>query len=408
MKDIKTEKFTETTISTRWFVPLTRKDISAWNLLVMMLSRSTEAFPTRQAASKAAANAYGARCAYGLSAYGDCLKVEFRMSFLRENLVNEEGYTEQLVKLYEQYLWHPLFSEEILAECKYLLKGNLSAMSQDPDVRAFENAFASFTDQEALAVPMRGIPEYVDAATLDDVRALYERLMDTPCQTMICGVLSDVFAQYVRQHNPGEKITTTWSAPAKREEPARPLEEKEISQSSLVQVYTSGILPQDPNYYAFLVLNALLGSSSVSLLFEQVREQNSLCYSISTTLVRFAGLLVISTGADRSNLGKVEELIAQIIEQVKNKDVPEDTFEMVKAEMVDNMLGQNDSAMSMIEQEFLNEILDRPITLDQNIARLSAVTLDDVANAAKKLCLAVSSAVVQSESAMAQEEQYAA
>nr|WP_242745181.1 insulinase family protein [Allobaculum sp. Allo2] len=174
-------------------------------------------------------------------------------------------------------------------------------------------------------------------------------------------------------------------------------------------MYTTDILPDDDDYYALLVLDSLLGGSSVSLLFEEVREKNSLCYSISTSLVRFSGLLLITTGAARSALPKVEELVRHILEQVKNKEVDPATFEMVKAEMIDSLKGQSDSAARMIEQEFLNQILHRTDDIGDVIESVRAVTLDDVARAAGKLKLAVTSSVMQAEAKGPQgKEQYAA
>ncbi|UNT94049.1 M16 family metallopeptidase [Allobaculum sp. Allo2] len=191
--------------------------------------------------------------------------------------------------------------------------------------------------------------------------------------------------------------------------PVRVSEEREIAQSALCQVYTTDILPDDDDYYALLVLDSLLGGSSVSLLFEEVREKNSLCYSISTSLVRFSGLLLITTGAARSALPKVEELVRHILEQVKNKEVDPATFEMVKAEMIDSLKGQSDSAARMIEQEFLNQILHRTDDIGDVIESVRAVTLDDVARAAGKLKLAVTSSVMQAEAKGPQgKEQYAA
>lgn len=404
MIKIQTDKFTETTISIRWFVPLSSEDITAWNLLNMILSRSTEKFDSREASAKAVARAYGARCGFGLSAYGDCLKVEFRMTFLRENLIQEPDYTDQLITLLDQFLHHPLITPEILDETKYLLRNSLEAISQDPDARSVEQAFASFSKSPAVSTPVRGSLDDLPGITTDQIEKLYSTLMQTPCQIFICGTLSDRLEESVRKLGPSDRIYTTWQAAVGEDEPMELCETRDISQSSLCRVYTAGILPQDPDYYPFLVLNALLGASSVSLLFEQVREQNSLCYSISSSLVRFAGLLVITTGADRKNLPQVIELVEDILRQVRDGEVSQETFDLVKAEITDGMRGQKDSAMSMIEQEFLNEILDRPVTQDESIAKIEQVMLEDVARAALRLKLAVNSAVVQSDKAPALEE----
>lgn len=409
MKQIKTEKFTETSLSVRWFVPLERKDITAWNLLNAMLSRSTEKYSSREAAGKASAMAYGTRCAYSLCAYGNYLRIEYGMRFLRENLIGEKSYTALLIDLFDQYLFHPLLTQPVLDEAKYLLRLNLSSMAQQPDLRSLEMAFQAFTDYESVSIPIRGAIEDIDRVTLEDIRSLYSRLMKTPCEMISCGTFSEEFSRHIDRSIDSQDIFTTWEKVEAFPTPVRVSEEREIAQSALCQVYTTDILPDDDDYYALLVLDSLLGGSSVSLLFEEVREKNSLCYSISTSLVRFSGLLLITTGAAHSALPKVEELVRHILEQVKNKEVDPATFEMVKAEMIDSLKGQSDSAARMIEQEFLNQILHRTGDIGDVIESVRAVTLDDVARAAGKLKLAVTSSVMQAEAKGPQgKEQYAA
>ena len=47
------------------------------------------------------------------------------------------------------------------------------------------------------------------------------------------------------------------------------------------------------------VMNSLLGQSPTSLLFEEVREKHSLCYSISSYLIQFDGALIITLGTNK-------------------------------------------------------------------------------------------------------------
>ena len=403
MKKIQTDKFTQTTLSIRWFVPIEKKTITAWNLLLMMLGRTTEKFSTRQELSGRLARAYGASAGYGLSGIGQTLRVEFRMTFLREDLINEEGYTEQLIELFDQLLHHPYFGEDSLAEMKYLLKNTLIAASQDPDARAAELAFSAFKDSPSLSVNLRGSLDDVDDVTIDDVKALYEQLTQAKCQSYMCGEISKDFEDVFTQAAPGEILKASWK-PAAPMEYTELTEEKDISQSAFCEVYTTGIDPKDPDYFPFLVLNSLLGASSVSLLFETVREQNSLCYSISSNPIRFDGLLLIAVGADSSNIAKARELIKGVLDDVRAGKVDPATYTMVVEEMVDSTRGLGDSRMSMIDQDFLNDILQRPLSAEDNIRKVQAVTIEDVARAARRLQPAVCACVLQKKAAENPEE----
>lgn len=397
MKEIKTEKFIENTISIRWFAPLTRQNITAWNLLNLMLAGRTEKFDTREKISKAAFHAYGLRNGYGLTGYGDKLMIEYRISWIRPDLVDDPEYPQEVLTMMDQMLNHHDFKEEHLTEAKYLLSNRLSQLLQDPDSRALQEAMAAAGKGTKLEIRMQGYLEDLDSITLDQIQELYESLKTLPQDTYVVGMLSDQVRAYLSQNFPGQPLQTTWSALQAKETAPEVVLEKEISQSSLVQIYETGILPQDPDYFALIVLNALLGSSSVSLLFEIIREQHSYCYSISSSLIRFDGVMVISTATDREHLAGVKKLIGQIIDDVRTLNYSKETFETVKGEICDTTAGQKDAPLGMLEQEFLNGILNRPITADQIIEKISAVTREEVARAADKLKLAASAQLIQKE-----------
>lgn len=397
MKEIKTQKFTENTISIRWFTDLDRKTITAWNLLTLVLSGRTEKYPTRQALSAAASHAYGLRAGYGLMGYGDKLMVEYRLSALRPDLVGQPGYENEVLDIMDQSIHHPLFRQEFLDEAKYLLKNRLMTMMQDPDARALQEALKAAGKGSRLEIRMQGYLEDIDQITLEDLKALYQSLGTLDSQTLVVGDIPASLHAWLEANYPGKALESSWSALRADKQPVNVRLEKEISQSSLVQVYETGILPQDSQYYALLVLNSLLGSSSVSLLFEIIREQHSYCYSISSSLIRFDGALLISTATSRKLLTDVKRLIAQILQDVQKGDFSTDTFETVKLEICDTLAGQKDSPAGMMEQEFLNEVLKRPIQVEEIKARIQAVTKEDVARAASGMKLAASAELVQKE-----------
>lgn len=396
MKEIRTDKFTENTLSIRRFFDLDRQTITAWNLAALMLSARSEDFPDRQAFSQACSHAYGARSGYGMFGYGRKFLFEYRISWIRSDLVDSETYPREIIHLIDQSLRHPLLSQQSLDEAKYLLRNRLLAISQDPDLRAAQEALRAAGQNGTLGISMQGYLEDLDQITLEDIQSLVDQLARAPFETLILGQPGEEVMDYVQSFYPGQTIETSWAA-ASNQDVREVVLEKDISQSSLVQIYTTGILPQDPQYTALLVLNALLGSSSVSLLFEIIREQHSYCYSISSTLIRFDGVLMISTAARRRNLPKVRELISQILDDIRHARFSPDTFETVKNEMCDTLAGQKDSPAGMIEQEFLNEVLHRPASVEEIIQKIQAVTPEQVAQAASNLQLIASAELLEKQ-----------
>ena len=86
--------------------------------------------------------------------------------------------------------------------------------------------------------------------------------------------------------------------------------ERPVPQSSML-IALPGLLREDPDWYAALVMAHVLGGGQQSRLFNEVREKRGLAYSISAGLrdQQKAGLLVVSTGSANEHVAQSLEVI---------------------------------------------------------------------------------------------------
>ncbi|HSH93330.1 MAG TPA: pitrilysin family protein [Roseimicrobium sp.] len=105
----------------------------------------------------------------------------------------------------------------------------------------------------------------------------------------------------------------------------------------------------DNNRYALRVLNALLGENMSSRLFQVVREDNGLAYSISSGLTYFddTGLLSIAAGVETEKLEKALKLIVKQIQILK--ETPPTMAELRRAR--DYLIGQFDLGLEGTENQ---------------------------------------------------------
>ena len=77
----------------------------------------------------------------------------------------------------------------------------------------------------------------------------------------------------------------------------------------------------DSNQYALRVLNTILGENMSSRLFQSLREDHGLAYSIYSSLGFFndAGLMTIAAGIEATNIPRSLQLIQQILEELCQK-----------------------------------------------------------------------------------------
>ena len=151
------------------------------------------------------------------------------------------------------------------------------------------------------------------------------------------------------------------------------------------------------DYEAQCLLCSVLGQSQKNLLFDEIREKNSLCYSISSSLIRFDGALLIHTGVNRKDVNKVLNLIETQMDRLLNMDYDDRYLEIAKMDFKNRIISGLDHPLSLIAQAFLDDLLHRDITTQQRIDRIMQVTKEDISRVALRMNLASVAIVAESK-----------
>jgi predicted Zn-dependent peptidase len=97
---------------------------------------------------------------------------------------------------------------------------------------------------------------------------------------------------------------------------------RDIQQTQLAMALP-GFSHRDERRYAAHLLHVILGANASSRLFQELREQRGLCYSVSSHMLTLndGGCLEISAGLDRRNLEKSLSIVLAQFESLKKKPV---------------------------------------------------------------------------------------
>jgi predicted Zn-dependent peptidase len=135
------------------------------------------------------------------------------------------------------------------------------------------------------------------------------------------------------------------------------------------------------------VLSAVLGENMSSRLFQIVREKHGLAYSVhsSVQLFKESGALVISAGLDRSRREKALDLIVRELARMKERPVGAAERKRAKDYVIGQLqLGLESTLHQMMWVGENITTRGRIITPEEVIAKVSAVTADDVLRLAQK------------------------
>jgi predicted Zn-dependent peptidase len=160
---------------------------------------------------------------------------------------------------------------------------------------------------------------------------------------------------------------------------------KETEQANLA-VGTLGMAYSSPNYYPFILINAILGDGMSSRLFQTIREEQGLAYDIGSYFNSYSetGNFVVSAGVDPSQVEPAIEAIIHELTKLCETPVLADELERIKAyvrgSMVLGLEGTQQVASWLGGQECLrNGITD----IDEMVARIDAVTAQDIQRVAQ-------------------------
>lgn len=384
MNYISSNKFSDVSVAIRTQLPLERSTITAYNILVYMLKTKTELFKTKQALISNLNEAYGMKLACGLSSYGADLILTTRIQYIRSDWIEEEGYIHKVKEITDQVLFHSVLDEASFEEAKYLYRNKLTRILDDPDGLAIYTCLTTLNTNHEISIPIQGSLDDLDQLTLQDIQNVYSAYLKADKHILVCGCLDEEMKTYLERMDSSSKLNSTRSLLPILDYQEEIIE-KNISQSSIALVYATSTDILSEDYYKMFVMNSLLGQSPTSLLFEEVREKHSLCYSISSYLIQFDGALIITLGTNKENIEKAIDLINQQIQRIIDLDFDPELLNTAKKDCIDSLIVAQDYPFSQIDQRFMDVLLSRDTDRDKKIKNIQKVSLEDVSAAAKKL-----------------------
>ncbi len=183
---------------------------------------------------------------------------------------------------------------------------------------------------------------------------------------------------------PGDDPPETPEAPA---EPARGdvRVERDTSQSHLV-FGAMGPAHPDPDRYAVVLLASAMGGGMSSRLFQRVREELGLCYTVFTWHSFWGRAGVVGTYL--STRPATEEAavtaVREELERVAGEGLPAEEVEQTKRQLKGQVMLSLESTGARLHRLAGTALHDEPFRgLDEILARIEAVSVDDVARVAQ-------------------------
>ncbi len=163
-------------------------------------------------------------------------------------------------------------------------------------------------------------------------------------------------------------------------------EERDLDQVHIVLGFPA-VSYSDPDYYPAMLLSTLLGGGMSSRLFQEIREKRGLVYSIYSFAAPYldGGLFGIYAGTGEKEAAELVPVTLEELHRVQ-RDANEIEIRRAKAQVKAGLLMSLESTGSRCEQLSRQmQIFGRVISTAETVAKLEAVTVEDVCRAAARI-----------------------
>ncbi len=164
---------------------------------------------------------------------------------------------------------------------------------------------------------------------------------------------------------------------------------KDIEQTHLFLGYP-GLASGDPEIYTLALLDSITGGTMSSRLFQQVREEEGLAYSVYSYYSAHAdeGAFVIGSAAAPENEQALTGSVLNVVRGIAQTGITEEELHYAKEQMRGSFLIGLESAESRMHRNGNNELLlQRHRTEEEVVELIRAVTASDVTRMAERLLL---------------------
>jgi predicted Zn-dependent peptidase len=165
------------------------------------------------------------------------------------------------------------------------------------------------------------------------------------------------------------------------------IKRKRIEQAH-VTLGTNGLARTDPDRFAFLIVNTALGGGMSSRLFQEIREKRGLAYTAYSYHQQFteAGVFTAYAGTMPGRAGQVLEVMRRQLEDIRDGGLKPEEFRRAKGHVKGSTVLSLEDPSGRMSRLGKSEVSHGEIlTLDETLARVEAVTLEDARRVAEQV-----------------------
>jgi len=298
-----------------------------------------------------------------------------------------DNHSQYALEILADMFFNSTFAEDELNKEKNVVGEEIKMYEDAPDDIVHDLLSKAAFDNHPLGYPILGTEQTLSTFTGDLLRSYVEE-MYTP-EKIVISIAGNIDESFIKEV---ESLFGSFDRKGRHQAEAKPVfksnhvtRQKDTEQAHLC-IGFEGLSIGDPDIYSLIVMNNIFGGSMSSRLFQEVREERGLAYSVFSYHSSFkdSGIVTIYGGTGANQIDALFETINSTLGELKRNGITEKELRNSKEQLKGNLMLGLESTNSRMSRNGKNELLlKRHKTLDQiidEIDRVSIQSVNDLAN----------------------------
>ena len=317
---IKDKIFKKNIVKINFRRPTNKREMTKLNFLTHLLLLSSKKYKDERKVLLKAKELYDVSSEAFVNIYGNVTILCFRFTFLKDKYT-EPNNTLNVLEFIKELVFNPNVKNN-----KFTKKAFEIAKNEVKDeIKTYLESKNTYSRMKMLEYMDSDSPAFISpVGTLDDIKEITPENLYAFYLDVLKNSFSDIFAfgdinkkDLLFLNNKTKHTKMNYVYKSECREVKIHIERDNINQSRLVIGYNLVDLNPFLAEYALQIYLYILGLGPNSKLFTNVREKESLCYSISVTARYVNSLMMITAGIDAKDFDKSLELISKQIDDMK-------------------------------------------------------------------------------------------
>lgn len=393
---IKTDKFKAIRFKVFFLAPVKKEEITKRNFLSTILATTNSEFKTKREFLIKKEELYSVSIGSSTTRFGNYNCLNFSMNTL-EDKYTEEGNLEKSIKLFSDSIYKPniedgKFDTVYFDTVRKRVSTNFKSLKEDNAFYSVVRLLEEIDPKLPISYRSYGYEEDLDKITPSNLATYYEELLNNDIMDIfvIGNIDFNEIEELVKKYFP-VKVFKKSGLPARIDEFKRNSvkvvkEKKDTNQSKLAMGFSLNKLEDYERNYPLTLFSIILGGGTNSKLFRNVREKNSLCYYIYSTLNKLDNLMMIRAGISRENYDEVVKLTKKELLSIKKGNISDLDIENAKMMYISSIDELEESQDDIIDSYYMIDLIGVD-PIDVRKKKMMEVTKEDIVKVSKKVHL---------------------